>query len=255
MSFTQEVKTLTGNKELYPCIDDLIEHGVCFDRFSAEEIKPTRHETTLFLANWLNHAGANIEEARDWLINYAVDVLAPISSSSKSQIRHSTKSAIKYMFNNEVPFACGCEENNFKAHCKPSCPLHDEMTKKNQEAKDKASLEREQLILTAAKNRQKEEPKPEKKITIIDQYREQYLEAVVYAHKLRAEGMLIKDIATKLNEKKFKSKKGLDWNLQLTAIALKQNQQKSVDEAPKKELPKEDSSAIPKNWWETKLYS
>jgi hypothetical protein len=91
------------------CIQDLVENGLSWDRFTTDNVaKPCRHEIALFLAAWCRLAGFEPEMYRDWLINYCIGVLSKISSSSASQIRHSTKSSINYM---SVPFLCEAPQN------------------------------------------------------------------------------------------------------------------------------------------------
>ena len=114
----------------FTCIQDLVKNGLSLDRFTADNAaKPCRHEITLFLAAWCRFSGFEPATYRNWLTNYCIDVLSKISSSSASQIRHSTKSSIKYIHRSNVSFVCNCENNIFKAHCSSDCPVYDEMNK------------------------------------------------------------------------------------------------------------------------------
>ncbi len=110
------------------CIQDLVENGLSLERFSTDNMaKPCRHEIAIFIAAWCRFAGFEPEMYRDWLMDYCVEVLSKISSSSASQIRHSTKSSIKYIHRSNVSFMCGCENNIFHAHCSFNCPIYGEM--------------------------------------------------------------------------------------------------------------------------------
>ena len=83
-----------GVDVIYPCVHDLLENGLVLDRFSDSEVKPQRQDITQYMAAWSKHVGLREEECRSWLIEYCVTMLAPISRTSPSGIRHSTKSNI-----------------------------------------------------------------------------------------------------------------------------------------------------------------
>jgi hypothetical protein len=128
--YLQKLMDIIVNKnktEPFICIKDLIENGLSLDRFADDSFRPSRHEITLFLASWCKLTGLEAENYRDWLTNYCVDILSEISSSSASQIRHSTKSSINYIHRSNIPFSCNCENNIFKAPCSSNCPIYDEM--------------------------------------------------------------------------------------------------------------------------------
>lgn len=116
---------------LYPCVVDLVENGIQLDRFSPQEQVPSRQDVTQFLAAWFNYINVTPEIYQDWLIDYCTSVLSAISSSSKSRIRHSTKSNIKYVYGSAVVFNCRCNKNPFKATCNPDCKAYDEMINKD----------------------------------------------------------------------------------------------------------------------------
>ncbi|MBI5545967.1 MAG: hypothetical protein HY901_18915 [Deltaproteobacteria bacterium] len=110
---------------LFPCIKDLVTHGLDLPRFGRGEGHPNRQDVTMYLAAWPKHAGLTSDIfCTSWLTGYCVAKLAAISSSSPSQIRHSAKSALKYVLGAGVPFSCRRADNPFRAHCTPGCPHH-----------------------------------------------------------------------------------------------------------------------------------
>jgi len=113
--------------DTFECIKDLIENGLSLDRFTDDCQKPNRQDITFFLASWCKHIGLRIDDYREWLIAYCIDVLSGISSSKPSKIRHSTKSAIKYIHKSDTTFSCICEHNIFKATCSNTCPMYTKM--------------------------------------------------------------------------------------------------------------------------------
>ena len=122
-----EIINNRGKKELFLCVRDLIENGICLERLAEGDRRPGRHEATVFLASWCRRIGLRPEQYRQWLIDYSVEILSKVSSTSISQIKHSTKSTIKYVHRSEVPFTCYCENNIFKAACSQDCPLYNQM--------------------------------------------------------------------------------------------------------------------------------
>ena len=69
-----------GRDRIYPCIRDLVEHGLELARFSAGEITPQRQDITQYLAAWSRHAGLSEEESSRWLIDYCIDMLPSLST-------------------------------------------------------------------------------------------------------------------------------------------------------------------------------
>lgn len=116
-----------GGERVYPCIADLLEHGLTLTRFAPGKRPPERQDITQYLAAWSRHAGLSQEECRAWLIDYCGVVLASLSRRTFAGIRHSTQANIRYIYKDEVPFLCQCEKNRFKARCGPECPLYAEM--------------------------------------------------------------------------------------------------------------------------------
>ncbi len=107
---------------IYPCIQDLLKNGLILTRFSDGEIKPPqRQEITQYMAAWSRQVGLSEAECRSWLIDYALVMLSPLSKTSLSGIRHSTKSNIKYIYKYDIPFPCKHEDNPFRAECNRDC--------------------------------------------------------------------------------------------------------------------------------------
>ena len=91
---------------IYPCIRDLVEHGIDLARFSAGEIKPQRQDVTQYVAAWSRHAGLGEEETRDWLIDYcsaAPDRLIGISMLSMYDIDGAVKECQLFRISNTTP--------------------------------------------------------------------------------------------------------------------------------------------------------
>src|ERR1035441_3320839 len=134
-TFLNVLDTLLGDRgkdTLYPCIRDLVEHGLELARFAAGERTPQRQDITQYLAAWSRHAGLSEEEASAWLVDYCVALLAPLSSRTPAALRHSTKSNLRYIYRSAVPFLCYGADNPFRAHCCPECPVYADMKAKRQ---------------------------------------------------------------------------------------------------------------------------
>jgi hypothetical protein len=115
---------------LYPCIRDLVEHGLSLARFAAGERTPQRQDVTQYLAAWSRHAGLSEEAASAWLVDYCVGLLASLSKRTSAGIRHSTKSNLRYIYRSAVPFLCHGANNPFRANCRPDCPVYADMQAK-----------------------------------------------------------------------------------------------------------------------------
>ncbi len=202
-----------GKSEPFTCIKDLVENGLSLERFADGAHRPSRHEITLFLGAWCKRMGFTPEVYRDWLIDYVVDVLSKISSSSPSQIRHSTKSTIKYLHRSDVAFSCSCQNNVFKAICSSDCPIYGEMEEiylRNLEVERKR-IEEPQKI--------KEEYKPDPEfLPVTKRYRKQFEEAVTLIKEYHKEGHTKKEIAVFLNEKGYKTSTGRDWKSSTVSV-------------------------------------
>lgn len=191
----------------FVCIQDLVKNGLSLDRFTTNNLnKPCRHEIALFIAAWCRHTGLEREMYRDWLTGYCVDVLSKISSSSASQIRHSTKSSINYIHRSNVSFECSCENNIFLAHCSVNCPIYNEMKEVYLQ-----KLESEQEKIKAyQKQSEVNKPDPES-LPVLQRYEKQFLEAVGIINERLKHGDTKKTIAAFLHDKGYKTRTGLEW--------------------------------------------
>jgi len=195
---------------LFFCIEDLVTNGLTLSRFSECDPTPSRQDFTQFIAAWLKFTGIPADECQEWLLSYCIDVLSGISSSSKSQLRHSTKSNIKYIYGSDVSFDCRCEYNIFKANCQKSCPIYLEMMDKYSKFMKTREEEEKRIenIHRAAMESDKSQPK---KVSRRDRYKEQFENAIKIAVELMKQGYMKKEIARQLNEKGFKTRTGMKW--------------------------------------------
>lgn len=203
---------------LFLCVKDLVRNGLTLSRFAGEERKPSRQDITQFIAAWFKYIGISAEQCRDWMIEYCLDILSVISSSSKSQIRHSTKSNIKYIYRADVTFDCGCENNPFKALCDRNCPVYDEMYEKYKERMEREANKTYEIIRET----------PEKKVifqplSVKEQYRDQFEKALEVISNCVKEGIAIKDIVKLLNDREFKTRTGKKWTYSVLQIELKRH--------------------------------
>jgi hypothetical protein len=120
----------TGRDLAFPCIRDLVVNGLQLSRLSSSDVVPNRQDVTQYLAAWCRFVGLNENTCREWLTDYTVAMLASISKTSPSGIRHSTKSNVRYVYRDEVTFTCGREGNQFRARCNYACPVYAEMGRK-----------------------------------------------------------------------------------------------------------------------------
>ena len=198
-----------SNKKNVPflCIQDLVENGLSLERFSTDNMaKPCRHEIAIFIAAWCRFAGLEPEMYRDWLTDYCVEVLSKISSSSASQIRHSTKSSINYIHRSNVSFVCGCENNIFHAHCSLNCQIYDEMKEIYLQ-----NLDSEQIrIASYQKKSEVNKPDPES-LPVIQRYEKQFIEAVGIIKERLKNGDTKKAITIFLHVNGYKTRTGCEW--------------------------------------------
>jgi len=201
---------------IFVCVNDLVQNGLTLSRFEAEERKPSRQDITQFIAAWFKYIEISADECRDWMIEYCLDILSVISSSGNSQIRHSTKSNIKYIFKSDVIFDCGCENNVFKALCNRNCPVYDEMNEKYKEKMEREANKTYEII-----NRP---PKPEVILappSVKEQYKDQFEQALEVAINYRKQGYRIKKIVQLLNDQDMKTRTGRKWTYPLLQNELK----------------------------------
>lgn len=202
---------------LFPCITDLVGNGPKPAELFTEGSAPSRQDVTQFLVSWFKYTGLSADECRQWMIEYSTSVLSAISSSSQSQIRHSTKSNIKYIYGSDVIFDCGCENNQPKATCEKSCVVYDEMALKAEEKKKRAAEEFEQR---RTEYRSAETTAP-KRQSVKELYREQFDKAMLLAQQSREQQVARKDIVSLLNENGFKTRTGKTWTYKLLTGELK----------------------------------
>ena len=195
------------NEKIFLCIRDLVANGIDTERFANETYTPQRQEATQYIASWFKYIGLSADDCREWMISYCVGMLSVISTSSKSQIRHSTKSNIKYIFRSGATFDCGCESNRFKAACATTCPVYEEMTQKAEERK-KATIEETYRVRAAFETTDVFVPKS---YSVKEQYKEQFAAAMTFAKEQLEQGVKKKDIVKLLNEKEFKTRTGKTW--------------------------------------------
>jgi len=192
----------------FKCIKDLIINGLSLDRFTDDCYRPSRHEITLFLSAWCKLMGLSPEDYREWLTDYCVDVLSVISSTKPSQIRHSTKSTIKYIHKYDIAFICNCEHNIFKSTCSKDCIIYEKMHETyllNLE-EEKKRIEKYQNTCSEIKS----EPVPET-ISKKQKYKEQFDKAVTCIKEYLDKGHTKKEIAEMLNKEGYKTSTGFKW--------------------------------------------
>jgi hypothetical protein len=204
--FLNAIETLLGEggkNNIYPCIQDLVEHGLDLARFASGESMPQRQDITQYLAAWSRHAGLNEEESSGWLVEYCVALLSSIARRSPAAIRHSTKSNLRYIYKSAVPFLCQCTKNRFHAHCNTGCPVYDDM-----QAKLLAKASEVPRLMPVARP-----PAPviEPYVPVRERYQEQFQAGLRFALDEVQKGTKIRRIVELLNERGFKTKIGRTW--------------------------------------------
>ena len=209
-----------GEDVIYPCIQDLLDNGLTLARFSPGEVKPQRQDITQYMAAWSKHVGLGDEECRSWLIEYCVVMLSPISRTSPSGIRHSTKSNIKYIYRSDIPFVCEHENNPFRAKCFRDCPAYAAMLAKACDGRNETS--KKEPISAQPADVVETQVLPVKAI-----YRDQFEIALRLVHDETKKGTKKKLIVQLLNEQGLKTKTGRKWtysNLYAELRKVKGNQ-------------------------------
>jgi hypothetical protein len=212
-------KIVTKNNEeyLFSCIGDLVENGLDPEKFSNEDNIPSRQDITQYIAAWFKYIGLSADECREWMIEYCIGVLSAISSSSISQIRHSTKCNIKYIYRSDVTFDCGCENNRFKAPCEPKCPIYEEMALRAKERKAPAI---DESYETRPGYRVAYEIAP-RNPSIKEEYKDQFKKAMEVAQDYLKQRISKKEIVSLLNDSGFKTRTGKKWSCSILANELK----------------------------------
>ena len=211
-----ETRLNESNKDaLYPCIRDLLMHGLDLARFSDTERKPQRQDITQYLAAWSRHAGLNEDESENWLIEYCVVMLGSLSKRTAAAIRHSTKSNIRSIYRAEVPFLCQCDTNPFRAECSSVCPVHADMQAMLQ-AKAAEALIVKPYIRPAAPVF---EERAVKKVNL-----QQFQAGQSLILEEIQKGTKLQQIVDLLNERGLKSKTGKEWKYGLVSLEVKKLQ-------------------------------
>ena len=187
-------------KYLFPCVKDIISGRI----ESKSSPAFSRQDVTQYLASWFKYIGVSKEGCQEWMIEYAIQVLSKISSSSHSRIKHSTKSNLKYIYKSDVSFDCGCENNIFKASCNQNCPIYKEMSDKYKERKIQRS--RQTYDIKPISNNYELE-----QYSLKDKYKEQFEKALETAIKYVEKGISKKEIVKSLNNQDFKTRTGKKW--------------------------------------------
>ena len=200
------LETMPGEQSknaIYPCIRDLLEHGLVLTRFSADEFPPNLQDITHYLAAWSKHAGLSEEESREWLIDYCISICSSLSTRTPAAVRHSTKSILKYIYRASIPFYCQCDKNSFKAHCSGDCPVYTEM-------QTNLSTKAGELLYTRpVSNAQTTIFEPV--LPLKEAYREQFDTALRIAHEEAQKGTNLRDIVAILNNCGLKTRTGRQW--------------------------------------------
>jgi len=192
-----------GDGAIFPCIADLVVYGLQLSRFTPSDQVPNRQDVTQYLAAWCRDARLSEEACRNWLSDYAVDTLLPISSSSPSSIRHSTKSNVKYVYRSMVPFVCEREDNRFRAQCNNSCRVYNEMQNKTVAVRSEAS--------TATSNETAAAPSTNPVVPLKHVYQEQFRAATQLMRAELAKGTKKWTILDLLKQHGMKTRTGREW--------------------------------------------
>ncbi len=206
--FLHTLDAMLGDRSkdaIYPCIRDLVEHGLDLTRFSAGETTPQRQDITQYVAAWLRHAGLSEDESSGWLIDYCVAMLASLSKRSPAAIRHSTKSNLRYIHRSAVPFLCQCADNSFRANCSSDCPVFDDMQAKLRAKAIEALQPKPPFVRPPT-------PVIELVLPVKQVYLEQFRLSLRLALEEIQKGTKMGRIIGILNERGLKTRTGRKWN-------------------------------------------
>jgi len=204
--FVDRLKTLLGDAagvSIYPCIGDLVVNGIQRSRFSPSDQVPNRQDVTQYLAAWCRDVHLSQNECRIWLSDYAVSMLASLSRSSASRIRHSTKSNVKYIYQSGHPFICGWENNPFRATCSKTCHVYHEMVIRAAKAKADS--------LAAMEQRHAPVPPAVAAPMVKEVHRAQFLAAMQLVAEELSKGTDKNAILKLLKQKGMKTRSGREW--------------------------------------------
>ncbi len=200
-----------GEGVLFPCIQDLVANGLQTSRLSPAEGVPNRQDVTQFLAAWCRFVGLTENACREWLTDYAVAMLSSISKSSPSGIRHSTKSNLKYIYRNEVAFACGCEANQFRARCSDTCPVYEEMKRKSVKGEG----------ASAARTAHPDELAELPPARVKERFQEQFEVATELVLRELGKGTKKAAIVEILNQQGMKTRTGREWTVAIMSAEIR----------------------------------
>jgi hypothetical protein len=193
----------SGREAIFPCIGDLVVNGLQVSRFAPSDNLPNRQDVTQYLAAWCKDVRLSEDASRTWLCDYAASMLAPLSNSSPSAIRHSTKSNVKYTYGSDCPFVCEREGNRFRADCSKTCPVYGEMvTKAAKTAADSlAAMERRHAVA----------PSTDAGPSVKEVHREQFLSAMQLVSREMSKGTKKTGILDLLKQQGLKTRTGREW--------------------------------------------
>ena len=206
--------TDSGREAIYPCIGDLVVNGLQVSRFAPSDHMPNRQDVTQYLAAWCKDARLSEDAARTWLCDYAVSTLAPLSNSSPSAIRHSTKSNVAYIYRSDRPFVCEREDNRFRANCSKTCPVYDEMVTKaaKMKADSLAAMKRRHAAVLST------DAIPS---SVKEVHREQFLSAMQLVSREVSKGTKKSVILDLLKQQGMKTRTGREWTYAILASEIR----------------------------------
>ncbi len=193
-----------GRERISSCISDLVVNGLKVSRFAPSDHMPNRQDVTQYLASWCKDAGLSADATQTWLCDYAVSTLAPLSKSSPSAIRHSTKSNVKYIYGSDRPFVCGREGNRFRADCNKTCPVYNEMEARVAKtvADSLVAMERRHAVRP---------PATDAATPVKELHREQFLSAMQLVSRELSKGTKKTEMLALLKEQGAKTRTGREW--------------------------------------------
>ena len=218
------VSLLKEDSRIYACVRDLLEHGPTSTAYSDDEYRPSRSEITHYLAKWLKSINVAHSRCLEWLSPYAQDVLSVISKSSQSQIRHNTKSIVKYIYNSDVPFDCLGERNVIRARCGADCPIYDMISEPPAPAVRSRGIPGGPTA--GAENIDASEIQI---VRVKDGFREQFEKAMSHARDHVAKGKSIKRVVRLLNDEGFKTRTGKVWSVSILNNELRKSEKEETD--------------------------
>ena len=240
MPFLIRLNTLPGDRgkdTIYPCIRDLVAHGLDLARFAAGEFPPSRQDLTQYLAAWSRHAGLSEEESRGWLLDYCVAKLAALSKRTPAAVRPSTKSNLRYIYRSAVPFRCRCANNPFKADCRNDCPVYADMQAKLR-ADAAEALNPKPLTPPPA-------PLPEPVLPVKQANREQFEAGLRLALEEIRQGTKMRKIVELLNERGLKTRTGREWKYAILRNELLNWERAQVPPPAGPAAPTDDDTVTP----------